>query len=61
MKDKRGQVATAWIDPSLPLVVKEVDPDGTTAEFRNIKEEAQPDNLFQVPTDYKKTRLGAPR
>jgi hypothetical protein len=62
LKDKDGQVTTAWIDPSLPLAVKTQSAQGES-EFRNIKEGPQPEQLFQVPADYRKTSfgVGAPR
>jgi hypothetical protein len=54
MKDSNGKTMTAWIYPSLPLAVK-TEWDGGSGEFRNIKEAPQPESLFQVPPDYKKT------
>jgi hypothetical protein len=63
IKDKGGKVMTLWIDPSLPLAVK-TQWNGGSAEYRNIKESPQPDNLFQVPPDYRKIPLvleGGPR
>jgi hypothetical protein len=54
MKDTSNrQLMTVWIDPSLPLAVK-TQWDGGSGEFRNIREEPQPDSLFEVPSDYKK-------
>lgn len=55
MKDtQNGNVMTVWIDPSLPWAVK--TPSATfTSELRNLKEEPQPESLFQVPSDYRKS------
>jgi hypothetical protein len=61
MKDNNGKAMTAWIDPSLPLAVK-TEWEGGSGEFRNIKEAPQPESLFQVPSDYKKSGgIGMPQ
>jgi len=55
MKDtKNGNVMTVWIDPSLPWAIK-TQSSSFTAEFRNLKEGPQPESLFQVPSDYRKS------
>jgi hypothetical protein len=53
IKDKDGKSMIAWIDPTLPLVVRTQYEQGSV-EFRNIKEGPQPESLFQVPPDYRK-------
>jgi hypothetical protein len=51
---QNGNVMTVWIDPSLPAAVK-IQSATFTSELRNLKEESQPESLFQVPSDYRKT------
>ncbi|MBI4480781.1 MAG: DUF4412 domain-containing protein [Acidobacteria bacterium] len=52
------QKYTAWIATKLRLPIKTVAADGTSVEFRNIVEGAQPANLFVVPADYEKMDMG---
>lgn len=43
-----------WIDPKLGMAIREESPGLGVMELRNIKEEPQPDSLFEVPKDYQK-------
>ncbi|MBI3933884.1 MAG: DUF4412 domain-containing protein [Acidobacteria bacterium] len=52
-----GQKHTAWISTKLRMLIKSVTADGTTMEFRNIVEGAQPANLFVVPPGYEKMEM----
>ncbi len=49
----RSSKSYQWIDPKLYIVIKREDNSGGM-ELRNIKEGPQPDNLFEVPADYRK-------
>ena len=53
-----GQQMTAWIGTKLRLPIKTQGTDGSTMEFRNIVEGAQPANLFVVPAGYQKMDMG---
>jgi hypothetical protein len=44
----------AWINPQLKWPVRLIMADGTTMELRNIQEQPQPANLFQIPPGYRK-------
>jgi len=44
-----------WVDHRLKITIREEFPDHIY-ELRNIKEGHQPDNLFQVPAEYKKVQ-----
>jgi hypothetical protein len=44
----------AWIDPRLKWPVKLIMGDGTTIELKDIHEQPQPENLFEVPAGYRK-------
>jgi hypothetical protein len=50
----KGEKGYFWVDPKLHGVVKTESAKGSGMELRNIKEAAQPADLFQVPADYKK-------
>lgn len=52
------QKYTAWIAVKLRIPIKTVAADGTSMEFRNIVEGAQPANLFVVPSGYEKMDMG---
>jgi len=53
--NKRTASSFQWYDPVLKLAVREEGPGGMVNELRNILEGPQPDHLFQLPPDYKKT------
>ncbi|HEX6879704.1 MAG TPA: DUF4412 domain-containing protein [Terriglobales bacterium] len=56
---KNGQLEeTKWIDRKLRVPIKTVREDGTTYEFQNLKEEAQPDSVFEIPAGYQKMDMG---
>ena len=55
---QEGKKSTAWIATKLRLPIKTVAADGTSVEFRNIVEGAQPANLFVVPPGYEKMDMG---
>jgi hypothetical protein len=50
----KGETGYAWVDPKLHAVLKTESAKGSGMELRNIKEAAQPAELFQIPADYKK-------
>ena len=52
-----GQQMTAWIGTKLRMPIRTKSTDGTTMEFRNIVEGAQPANLFVVPPGYEKMEM----
>lgn len=56
--DKNGSSRTAWIDQRLYFPIKNVNADGTSTEFSNIKEGPQDAFLFEVPAGYQKIDLG---
>jgi hypothetical protein len=47
-----GGRRTGWIDPLLRFPLKIAAEDGTTFELRNIVEEAQPPNRFEIPSGF---------
>jgi hypothetical protein len=47
-----GRRRTGWIDPLLRFPLKIAAEDGTTFELRNIVEEAQPANRFEIPRGF---------
>jgi hypothetical protein len=53
LKDKNGKPLYLWTDPALHFALK-VQGQGYSSEFHNVKVGPQPDNLFQVPPDYRK-------
>jgi len=53
----KGEIAHAWIDPQLKFLVKSDDSKGSGMELRDIKEGAQPDDLFAIPADYQLTDM----
>lgn len=55
---KKGVNRTVWIDKANHIPIKTVMDDGTTVEFKNIKEGPQPASLFQVPAGYQKMDMG---
>lgn len=46
-------ISYQWYDPVLKLVVKEELPGGYVRELAGIRTGAQPDQLFQVPAEYR--------
>ena len=46
-----------WYDPELKLAVREELPGGNVRELVNIQPGPQPDELFQVPSDYSRMTL----
>ncbi len=56
---KDGKVSeTNWIDKALRVPIKSVHEDGTSWEFQNLKEGAQPDSVFAIPAGYQKFDMG---
>jgi len=53
-----GKVSTVWVDPKLHTMLKHESPDGTV-ELKNIHEGAQPADLFEIPSGYKKLDMGS--
>jgi hypothetical protein len=49
-----GRRRTGWIDPLLRFPLKIAAEDGTNFELRNIVEEAQPANRFEIPSGFSK-------
>jgi hypothetical protein len=49
-----GRRRTGWIDPLLRFPLKIAAEDGTTFELRNIVEEAQSTNRFEIPPGFLK-------
>jgi hypothetical protein len=47
-----GRRRIGWIDPLLRFPLKIAAEDGTTFELRNIVEEPQPANRFEIPTGF---------
>jgi hypothetical protein len=45
-----------WIDKKLSAPIKSQS-EGSSMEVRDIKEGAQPDSLFEIPADYRKTTM----
>jgi len=43
-----------WIEPKLGMPIREESSGMIAMELRNIKEEAQPDSLFEIPEGYQK-------
>lgn len=56
-KDGQKQ-STVWIDQKLHFPIKNVQEDGTTFEFTNIKEGAPPASTFDIPAGYQKFDMG---
>jgi hypothetical protein len=46
--------SAGWIDPELKFPLKIATEDGATFGLRNIQEASQPEDLFVIPTSYKK-------
>ncbi|CAK0772465.1 conserved hypothetical protein [Gammaproteobacteria bacterium] len=55
MREGKTMRSLVWIDPKLGMAIREESPGMAAMELRNIKEEAQPDNLFELPNGYQKT------
>jgi outer membrane lipoprotein-sorting protein len=56
--DDNSNKGFVWIDPKLKFMVKTETADGRSKmELRNIREGAQPPELFVIPADYKKMDL----
>jgi hypothetical protein len=49
-----GRRRTGWIDPLLRIPLKIATEDGTIFELRNIVEEIQPPNRFEIPPGFVK-------
>ncbi|CAK0769569.1 exported hypothetical protein [Gammaproteobacteria bacterium] len=54
-KDGRSVKSLVWLDQKLGMPIREEVPGMGAMELRNIKEEPQPDNLFEIPTGFQKT------
>lgn len=53
----KGESGTIWLDPKLRFPVKWQGKNGG-GELQNIKEGAQPDSLFEIPSGYTKFDMG---
>lgn len=45
--------SSQWYDPQLNLAIRQVMPDGSLRELRNIRIEAQPQGLFELPGEFR--------
>ncbi|MGN7612890.1 hypothetical protein ACQZV8_12490 [Magnetococcales bacterium HHB-1] len=53
--DKKGKkFHHLWIDPRLKVAIREQYDDGLIMEFSQIREEPQPEALFQLPSNYRR-------
>jgi hypothetical protein len=50
----KGGVMRAWIDPRLKWPVRLVLAGGTIVDLKDIQEQPQPANLFEIPSGYRK-------
>ncbi len=57
-KSGRSETYTAWIDQKLHFPIKTADAEGGGMELTNIREGAQPADLFEVPAGYRKFSMG---
>jgi len=55
--EKDGSQTTVWVDKALKLAVRSESRAGTT-ELTNIREGAQPERLFEIPSDYRVLQTG---
>jgi hypothetical protein len=46
--------STRWIDPQLRFPLRIEADDGAVFELRNVRQEPQPADEFEIPRDYKK-------
>jgi hypothetical protein len=49
-----GEQRLGWIDPRLRFPLKIAAEDGTIYELKNIVEEAQTADRFEIPDDFRK-------
>jgi len=49
-----------WYDPELGIIIKEVMPGGYIRELMNIKLGKQPEQIFEIPENYKKVESAVP-
>jgi hypothetical protein len=49
-----GRESHLWVDRDLEFPVKEQAADGATIMLENIRREAQPEDLFLIPADFRK-------
>jgi outer membrane lipoprotein-sorting protein len=54
-----GEKVTYWIPKKMPFPIKVEDPEATI-EYKNIKEGAVADSLFEVPSGYEKISMPEP-
>ncbi len=57
---QEGQSSLVWVDPKLGIPVREEITGLLAKELRNVKEEPQPDSLFEVPAGFQKVDPPAP-
>lgn len=57
--DNKTQRSYLYVDPRLQVVIREEYPDGTIQEFVTIQEGVQPQQLFTLPTGYRKITTSA--
>ncbi len=51
---KNKSQTVQWISDDFPMPLRVRNEDGSSTELKNIKEGRQPDNLFELPSDYTK-------
>ncbi len=49
-----------WYDPEIGIIIKEVMPGGYIRELKDIKLGKQPENIFEVPANFKKVQSAMP-
>lgn len=54
--EEEGEKSTFWISKKYAFPIKVVGPD-STMEYKNLKDGAVPDALFEVPPDYEKMAM----
>jgi hypothetical protein len=50
----KGEELRGWIDPVRKFPLRVTSEDGTTVAARNIRDEPQPAQLFEIPSDFRK-------
>ncbi|MGB5473662.1 MAG: DUF4412 domain-containing protein [Gammaproteobacteria bacterium] len=53
----QSMVSYQWYDPALQMIISEEQPGGFTRNLINIKQQAQPAELFSVPAGYKEISM----
>jgi hypothetical protein len=58
--DGHSEKTFQWYDPEIGIIIKEVMPGGYIRELKDIKLGKQAEDIFQVPSDYKKVQSAMP-